>query len=558
MQDEPHLAVTVDLHHCSVASAGTATVSAANSGVGEAAQSVRASSLARKYVPAPACAHARARAHSARALSEQRQREISTVREGHVSRLVASWQACVPSPSLDVECEECRLRQEDGPTRNDATREGLLRQSSMPDPLGNRPCLAPPRNSKARMVVELQKVLKRSNTEPAPATAAKAPGLKRLKIVPPSPGQGETPTAGSDEEPQHLEQQLKHQQQKQQQATQLKCCSEAGLATEPHANLQASRVASIPPLSFERHRLGEEVEFRMLTPKTVANMRQYGAPAPPRIVSLLDLGNEKQTKKQKKKDRMEKVKQEECDTTFSHCLSSNSSCAREAASWERANVSRTLQLTRGRTTTAAIALEQQLTLPRSFNTAVLGVTGGAAGVITGTAVGAVLGIPSAIMTLGLSIPVCSGAGAAAGLCAGGVVGATAGARGANVTIAYESQPAVAHAPLDSDGSRLIVCIESQGSDSHNRRHAVTMASAFGGSVVMGSLGGASGTAVGGLVGATTGLVAAPFTLGLSIPIGATIGTTMGFLSGTLAGATAGFFGGGMAAKGGFACIDMKT
>eukprot|EP00419_Tripos_fusus_P018429 CAMPEP_0172738248 /NCGR_PEP_ID=MMETSP1074-20121228/119812_1 /TAXON_ID=2916 /ORGANISM="Ceratium fusus, Strain PA161109" /LENGTH=46 /DNA_ID= /DNA_START= /DNA_END= /DNA_ORIENTATION= len=45
--------------------------------------------------------------------------------------------------------------------------------------------------------------------------------------------------------------------------------------------------------------------------------------------------------------------------------------------------------------------------------AILGVTGGAAGAVAGSAIGAVLGSTTALMTLGLSVPVCSGAGATA-------------------------------------------------------------------------------------------------------------------------------------------------
>jgi hypothetical protein len=171
--------------------------------------------------------------------------------------------------------------------------------------------------------------------------------------------------------------------------------------------------------------------------------------------------------------------------------------------------------------------------------------------------GAVLGIPTAMMTLGLSVPVCSGAGATAGLCTGSIIGSVAGARGTNIAVVYEDEPASSPEFENSNSSRLIVCIDNERTDAHSRRRAMTLASAFGGSVVMGSLGGASGTAVGGLVGATLGLVPAPFTLGLSIPIGATIGTSMGFLTGTLAGASAGFLGGGVAAKSSFAYADMR-
>jgi len=191
---------------------------------------------------------------------------------------------------------------------------------------------------------------------------------------------------------------------------------------------------------------------------------------------------------------------------------------------------------------------------RACNMFVVGIVGGATGAMAGMTAGAVLGVPSAILTLGLSVPICSGAGAAAGFGAGCIAGASAGFNGTNITVVYEDQLALAPAwQLDrSGGSRLAVSVDfngtQQGPNSCNRRHTITLASAVGGSVVMGSLGGASGTAVGGVVGATIGLIQAPFTLGLSIPISTTIGTSMGFLTGTLAGASAGFFGGGITAK----------
>jgi len=521
MQDEMHVAVIVDPHHCSAASAGIASVSAANSCIGEAAQ------------------------------FEQRQLKPSTVREGHVSRLVASWQ-------------------------------------------GHE------QNLKAGMAGELQKVLKRSNTEPAQAAAANASRLKRLKFLPELTRLGESllssnleashemPAARSLQKKyrKRVEQKLGHHLQQQQQrqwphtvstvssqsgafevastddehpsaaakmgvaAGDLLCgadhtastnCRRASLATKRNAKLRACRAVSMP------HRLLDhcqamaqgEGKLKMFTSRGVADMRQDDKVLPPstaRIVNHLNLASESQVGKMRR-ERKEEAEQEDCGSTC-------------ASSLEIADTNETLQLAvvRGRTTATT----------RSFNMVVLGVSGGTAGAVTGTAVGAVLGIPSAIMTLGLSVPICSGAGSAAGFFAGSIVGANAGARGASVTVAYERKPAVADAPEGCDNSRLIVCLESQGSDSYSKRRNITLASAVGGSVVMGSLGGASGTAVGGLVGATTGLVAAPFTLGLSIPIGATIGTTMGFLSGTLAGASAGFFGGGMAAKGGFACMDMTT
>jgi len=294
----------------------------------------------------------------------------------------------------------------------------------------------------------------------------------------------------------------------------------------------------------------------MLSTKEVAHMKQFadmlkqGMEAlqeenSPRIVNLLDV-----------RSRTKGAEDEE-----EWASSSQSGSAGDETYWESGALDCALNLTHGHSRTTVslgLALAETRLLPRSCNMVVLGVMGGGAGAAAGSAVGAVLGIPSAILTFGLSVPVSSGAGATAGLCTGSIMGAVAGATGTNVDVAYEDEPTFSPEFENSNSSRLVVCIDNQGTDARDRRRTATLASAFGGSVVMGSLGGASGTAVGGLVGATLGFIPAPFTLGLSIPIGATIGTSMGFLTGTLAGASAGFLGGGAAAAGTFAIRDMRT
>merc|ERR1712232_1010271 len=57
---------------------------------------------------------------------------------------------------------------------------------------------------------------------------------------------------------------------------------------------------------------------------------------------------------------------------------------------------------------------------------VVGASGGAAGLVTGGALGAACGVPAALFTFGLSIPVCAVIGCCLGFCAGAVTGGTVG------------------------------------------------------------------------------------------------------------------------------------
>jgi len=75
---------------------------------------------------------------------------------------------------------------------------------------------------------------------------------------------------------------------------------------------------------------------------------------------------------------------------------------------------------------------------------------------------------------------------------------------------------------------------------------VTVLSASGGALLLGSTGGAVGVCGGMTSGALAGLVPALFTLGLSIPAGAAVGGSVGGLMGTAAGSMTGFIGGGAA------------
>merc|ERR1719231_1708571 len=61
------------------------------------------------------------------------------------------------------------------------------------------------------------------------------------------------------------------------------------------------------------------------------------------------------------------------------------------------------------------------------STVVLGTAGGAAGTVTGGVAGAAVGMPAALFTFGLSVPVCAAVGSGVGLCTGVVVGGSAGA-----------------------------------------------------------------------------------------------------------------------------------
>lgn len=61
------------------------------------------------------------------------------------------------------------------------------------------------------------------------------------------------------------------------------------------------------------------------------------------------------------------------------------------------------------------------------STVVLGAAGGAAGTGIGGVAGAAVGLPAALFTFGLSVPICSAVGSGVGLCTGAVVGGGAGA-----------------------------------------------------------------------------------------------------------------------------------
>jgi len=78
---------------------------------------------------------------------------------------------------------------------------------------------------------------------------------------------------------------------------------------------------------------------------------------------------------------------------------------------------------------------------------------------------------------------------------------------------------------------------------------VTVASAAGGGVLLGSGGAATGLVAGGVLGGLAGLLPAILTFGLSIPIGAAIGATCGAATGATVGGASGVAMGGVAGYG---------
>lgn len=69
---------------------------------------------------------------------------------------------------------------------------------------------------------------------------------------------------------------------------------------------------------------------------------------------------------------------------------------------------------------------------------VLGTAGGAVGTVAGGLGGAMVGLPAALFTFGLSVPVCAAVGSGMGLCAGAVTGGTVGAVTGGVGCHYRS------------------------------------------------------------------------------------------------------------------------
>jgi len=463
------------------------------------------------------------------ALHGRRRCELSTALEGRVSRLVASWQGGDHTPLQSRRPRVNSAPSLQGVAARQATTVGPARHflaRSSKEPPGTQTCSARSCSATGLGLSQMEIV----------------PGCEGMRMSAPSTPLSQATTMRRDASGELLQPYIGQP-------------VSIPSSTSPDSSMIGA--LSMPTPFLGRRVMQGEFEFRMLSPTEIADMLKRGEETllqtgSPRIVNLLDFGSSRTGEAEDEEERATGAKRSSLGT------SSQSGSDREDSYWESDAVDCALSVTHGFShTIRSLALAEPRSLRCSCNMVVLGVTGGAAGAVAGSAMGAVLGIPTAMMTLGLSVPVCSGAGATAGLCTGSIIGSVAGARGTNIAVVYEDEPASSPEFENSNSSRLIVCIDNERTDAHSRRRAMTLASAFGGSVVMGSLGGASGTAVGGLVGATLGLVPAPFTLGLSIPIGATIGTSMGFLTGTLAGASAGFLGGGVAAKSSFAYADMR-
>jgi len=220
--------------------------------------------------------------------------------------------------------------------------------------------------------------------------------------------------------------------------------------------------------------------------------------------------------------------------------------------------------------------------------AVVGAGGAGAGLLTGGAVGAAVGILPALFTFGLSIPLGAVIGAGCGAAVGGAAGGTVGFTGAGAVgfgaytkrAEIKSLTAAAHAKVKaalgnaklrttafvtlttkktSDictvvKNRVLECAAA-GSERavstakttkakmievvSDKGVQATAASAAGGGVVLGAGGAATGVAVGGAVGAAVGVVPAIFTFGLSIPFCAVLGGGCGLAVGAAAGGTAG-------------------
>jgi len=99
----------------------------------------------------------------------------------------------------------------------------------------------------------------------------------------------------------------------------------------------------------------------------------------------------------------------------------------------------------------------------------MGTGGGATGLVAGGAAGAIAGVPLALFTMGLSIPIGAVLGGGTGLVAGAVTGATAGAVGGGAVGygAYTKKDAIAGAAKlaqskVSDGANFVRCKASEG------------------------------------------------------------------------------------------------
>jgi len=211
-----------------------------------------------------------------------------------------------------------------------------------------------------------------------------------------------------------------------------------------------------------------------------------------------------------------------------------------------------------------------------------GFGGGIVGMAVGGIGGAMVGLPFALFTFGLSIPISALVGASICGCAGSVIcGSTGcGAGGlAGFTIftwRAEIQKSATNASsfitttmknayaaikfrlvtakdlvstkvalifnfVERNATKFCEKLKRVAKDTHAQ---VTLASAASGGTVLGALGGGLGLVVGGAIGGAIGVIPALFTFGLSIPIGTIFGGCTGLVVGTSIGGAAGFLGAG--------------
>jgi hypothetical protein len=243
---------------------------------------------------------------------------------------------------------------------------------------------------------------------------------------------------------------------------------------------------------------------------------------------------------------------------------------------------------------------QAIVLSAASGATVLSIMGASFGSAAGATLGIVAGMPSAVLTVGLSIPsgmVMGGTcGACAGVAGGGTLGLIGGAAG-GVAYAYRANlgsgvmlvantasqmkaelreavsPNLRAEAVDCAGraGRAVLVLPASSSNKHvdDERTVfqalatdptlhVTVAGAVSGAVVLGASGGGAGLVTGGVIGAACGVVPAVFTLGLSIPIGFVVGSGTGFWMGTATGGAAGAVGGGALGYTGYCAFSRKA
>lgn len=98
----------------------------------------------------------------------------------------------------------------------------------------------------------------------------------------------------------------------------------------------------------------------------------------------------------------------------------------------------------------------------------------------------------------------------------------------------------------ADGASIHSSADGRPAIGRKRSAAITAASAAGGAVAMGTVGGATGFLAGGAIGAAVGIVPGLFTFGLAVPVSAAIGSGIGTISGVTMTGTVGAVGGGAA------------